>query len=161
MTEPIVCRNCLDGGAPAVAIAHPAQSGHHSRVSDAEAGSDNSPISPWDRRVVRSLEIAESARRGVLALRVIAAVAAAATLVGNFLYIFVDDNGGGTFGFSNLTQRFRLGQFFASVATPLAFAGLVFGLSYLVEINSARLDLDIVLDDVEETQRADPEVPTD
>ena len=90
----------------------------------------------------------------------IAAVVAAATLVGNYLYIFAGDNGGGTFGFSNLRQRFQLGQFFASVATPLAFAGLVFGLSYLVEINSARLDLDIVLDDVEETQRADPEVPT-
>ena len=109
---------------------------------------------------MRSLEIAESARRGVLALRVIAAVVAAATVIGNFLYIFAGDNGGGNFGFSNLTQRFQVGQFLASVATPLAFAGLVFGLSYLVEINSARLDLDIVLDDTEETQRADPEVPT-
>ncbi|MGZ4678874.1 MAG: hypothetical protein ACXV5U_08965 [Ilumatobacteraceae bacterium] len=130
-------------------------------MSDAEAGSDNSPISPWDRRVVRSLEVSESAARGVVALRVIAAVVAAATVVGNFLYVFADDNGGASFGFSNLTQRFRLGQFFASVATPLAFAGLVFGLSYLVEINSARLDLDIVLDDAEEIERADPEVPTD
>ena len=129
-------------------------------MSFPEPGTDSPAISPWDRRVVRSLEIAESARRGVLALRVIAAVVAAATVIGNFLYIFAGDNGGGNFGFSNLTQRFQLGQFLAGVATPLAFAGLVFGLSYLVEINSARLDLDIVLDDTEETQRADPEVPT-
>jgi hypothetical protein len=127
-------------------------------VSDTQAESDDPPISPWDRRVVRSLEIAESARRGVLALRLIAAFVAAASVVGTYLYVFALDDASGTFGVSNLTDRYKIGQFLASLATPIAFAGLVFGLSFVVAINGARLDLAIVLDDADETEGAGPEV---
>ena len=109
---------------------------------------------PWDRRVVGAMNVADSAKTGVVVLRVTAALVVAASLIGNYLYIFGRDlNDGASLDGSSL--RFNVGQFLGSVATPLAFAGIVFGMSFLLAVYAARLDLDIVLADEQETSESD------
>ena len=87
-------------------------------------------------------------------LRVIAAIVVAATVIGNFLISFGRNDDESLFDDST-TDRFTVGQFLGSVATPLAIAGIVFGMSFLLAVAAARLDLDIVLADEQETADID------
>jgi hypothetical protein len=98
------------------------------------------------------MDASASAKVGVVVLRVISGVSVAATLIGNYLYIFGRNEPDGA-AFDTITSdRFTFGQFLASVATPLAFAGIVLALSFVVSIYAARLDLDIVLADEQEVE---------
>lgn len=115
-------------------------------------------VTAWDKRVIRSLEIANTAHVGVRVLRWIAALSAAASVVGTWLYVYGQDDVG-TDEIFDLPDRLLLGQFLSNVATPLAFSGLVLGLSFLLAVHAARLDLDIVLADNEESGRSASEEP--
>jgi len=100
------------------------------------------------------MNVADSARTGVIVLRVIAAVVVAATVIGNFLITFGRNDDGSSL-FEDSTDRFTVGQFLGGVATPLAIAGIVFGMSFMLAVAAARLDLDIVLADEQETADID------
>jgi hypothetical protein len=110
-------------------------------------------FTPWDRRVIAAIDVADGARRGVLFLRVAAAVIACAAVVGSALFIFSDTTSQGV-TYAATFDRQAVGRFLAGVANPLAFAGIVFALSYLVQISAARLDVDIVLADEDEPESA-------
>ena len=101
------------------------------------------------------MNVADSARTGVIVLRVIAAVVVAATVIGNFLITFGRNDDGSSLFDDSTTDRFTVGQFLGSVATPLAIAGIVFGMSFMLAVAAARLDLDIVLADEQETADID------
>ena len=116
-------------------------------------------VTAWDRRVVRSLEIADTAHAGVRILRGIAVLSAAAAVLGTWLYVYgQEDFDSGDFDF-RLPDRVLLGQFLSNVATPLASSGLVLGLTFLLAVHAARLDLEIVLADREESGRSTPDEP--
>lgn len=100
--------------------------------------------------MIAAIEVANGARRGVLILRIAAVVIAVAAVVGTALEAFSDIPSGGAMIRREL-DRFTVGQFLAGIANPLAFAGIVFALSYVVQIAAARLDIDIVLADEDET----------
>lgn len=111
---------------------------------------ESQAFTPWEQRLVAAIQVAQGARVGVVILRVVAALAAGFALLGVALLVFVQDDSGAIFGDGGLTGRQQWGQFLQSVAAPLAFAGIVFGLSYVVEIAAARLDVDIVMADDDE-----------
>ena len=111
---------------------------------------DDIKFTPWDRRVIAAIDVAHSARLGVLILRVLAAVVAIAAIVGTGLYTFSDPESSGQVP-STPIDRQTIGYFLAGISNPLAFAGVVFALSYLVQIAASRLDIDIVLSDEDET----------
>ncbi len=117
---------------------------------------DESALTLWDRRMVSAISTANAARKGVVVLRVIAAVVALAALVGNALTVlefdnaFSDASGWQQGGFPD---RYQWGQLLGSVAGPWAFAGLIVAASYLLSVYAARLDMDIILADNEETDR--------
>lgn len=106
-------------------------------------------LTSWDRRVVAAMDVASGARTGVLALRVVALVVALFAVVGNAFSYFADQQSQGR-TYSVTVTRQLFGTFLASIANPLAFAGVVFALSYIVQISAARLDLEIVLNDADE-----------
>jgi len=112
------------------------------------------PDTPWDKRVVRAMTAAETARQGAVILRVLAAVVALAGTLGPILY-FTDDS------LRDSGGRLRLGQILQVSALPLAGAGVVFAFSYLVELYASRLDLDIVLADDDQTGGTDDEPGTE
>jgi hypothetical protein len=109
---------------------------------------------PWERRVVRSIITANSARVGVVVLRVLAVVIAAAAVVGELLYVTaIDDRGGSSLSpidDPGAPAKLKWAIFLQGIASPLAFAGLVLAASFLVAVYAARLDLDIVQADDEE-----------
>ena len=113
-------------------------------------GADDVQFTPWDRRMIAAIEVANGARRGVLILRVSAVLIAVAAVVGNALATFseIEQNG---IVFEQDVDPSTVGRFLAGIANPLAFAGIVFALSYVVQIAAARLDIDIVLADEDET----------
>ncbi|MFZ4718578.1 MAG: hypothetical protein ACOYMR_04090 [Ilumatobacteraceae bacterium] len=115
-------------------------------------GEKPAKFTPWERRLVSAIEVADAARVGVVILRVVAAVSAAAAILGLVLLIFFQNAADSPLGSGGLGGRQQWGQFLQSVATPLAFAGIVFGLSYVVQIAAARLDVDIVMADADETE---------
>jgi len=94
-------------------------------------------LTAWDRRVVRAIQVSESARAGVIVLRIAAAI-------------------GDEVIQSSLTGRIRIGQLLTTIASPIAFAAVVFGLSFVLSVYASRLDLDIVLAD---EQVASPPTP--
>lgn len=104
----------------------------------------------WERRVTRALETANTARKGVVILRVVAAVVAVASIVGNYLYWYTRPEVDGDLGFDT-SEPWIFGQLLVSTGSGLAFAGIVFGLSSLLSVYAARLDLDIVLANEQET----------
>lgn len=112
-------------------------------------------LSPFDRRMVRALATADSARKGVVMLRVVAAVVAASAIVGVGLRVMEPSEPwmpeGDGYRFPDLQQ---FASFLAAVATPLAFAGMVLAASYLLSVYAARLDMDMVLADEDVQQRA-------
>lgn len=114
--------------------------------NDVDAG-DNE-LSPSDRRMLRAMATADSAHKGVVVLRVIAAVVTMSAIVGYALSV-LEYNRGEFVGGMNLRvpNRQQFALFLASVSTPLAFAGLIFAASYLVSVYASRLDMDIVLAD--------------
>jgi hypothetical protein len=115
-------------------------------------------VLPWERRVVRSMVTASSARVGVIMLRVLAVVIAAASVVGELLYVWSFDNASS----SSLSPvddpgtpaRLKWAVFLQGIASPLALAALVLAASFLVAVYAARLDLDIVQADDEEFDAA-------
>lgn len=111
---------------------------------------DVEPATTWDRRVVSAYEVVYAARRGVVVLRVIAVVVALLTILGSALYYFSDSDDGG-FLVENSVDRQTIGQFLLSIVVPLSFAAMVLSLSYLVQISAARLDVDIVVADDDQT----------
>lgn len=112
-------------------------------------------LTMWDRRMVAAIATATSARKGVLVLRIVAAVVATAAVVGDWM-IVMDDN------WSDFASgRSQWGQFLSSVSVPVAFAGMVLAASYLLSVYAARLDMDIVLADDEEVGRMKAEPDTD
>ena len=111
---------------------------------------DDIKFTPWDRRVIAAIDVAEGARRGVLILRVLAAVVAVFAIVGGALSSFSDLNSD-DITVERSIDRLTVGYFLAGIANPLAFAGVVLALSYLVKISASRLDLDIVLSDEDES----------
>ncbi len=113
-------------------------------------GDDDVQFTPWDRRMIAAIEVANGARRGVLILRVSAVLIAVAAVVGNALATFSDVQQNDAI-FEQDVDPFTVGRFLTGIANPLAFAGIVFALSYLVQIAAARLDIDIVLADEDET----------
>jgi hypothetical protein len=111
---------------------------------------DPTAVTEWDKRVVGALGAVYAARRGVLVLRIIAAVAALAAIIGSALYTFSDANYGGFVQEVTIDRRL-VGQFLVTAANPLAFAAVVLALSYLIEISAARLDVDVVVADEDQT----------
>ena len=79
-------------------------------------------------------------------LRVTVGVVVASTVIGNYLRYFDEDtravDGGLTVSLD--ADRSAIAQFFSGVAFPLAIAGFVLGLSYVVKHSVSRLDLDLV-----------------
>lgn len=120
-------------------------------IENAGPGDEPAKFTPWERRLISAIEVADAAKVGVVILRVVAALCAAAAIVGLALLLFFQNADDSPFGSSSLGGRQQWGQFLQSVATPLAFAGIVFGLSYVVQIAAARLDVDIVMADADET----------
>jgi len=113
--------------------------------------------SPADRMMMRAIATADSARTGVIALRVIAAVVATAAVIGyalNVMEYTVNDGEDGFFGGVSVPDRKQLAVFLAGVSTPLAFAGLLVAASYLLSVYSSRLEMDIVLADEETPESA-------
>lgn len=115
---------------------------------DSEVGSDV-VLTPWDRRVVAAMDVASGARTGVLVLRVTAVAVALFAVIGNAFSYFADQRAQGVTYTITITRQL-FGSFLASIANPLAFAGVVFALSYVVQISAARLDIEIVLNDEDE-----------
>ena len=113
-------------------------------------GIDDVRFTQWDRRMIAAINVAHAARRGVLVLRVAAIVIAVAAVIGTALVLFSDVSDASGAMFETTIDRRTVGQFFASVANPLAFAGIVLALSYLLQVAAARLDIDIVLADEDE-----------
>lgn len=122
-------------------------------MSDEESSGDDLKLTPWDRRVIAAINVADGARKGVLLLRVTAALVAIFAIVGGALAYFSDVESTDGMGFGGNLDQQTVGYFLASIASPLAFAGLVLALSYLMQISASRLDIDIVLSDADETER--------
>jgi hypothetical protein len=125
-------------------------------------------LSPWDRRVLAAMGTAQAARTGVVVLRVIAGVVAVASIVGNYLWVTSFDSrgssGDGLLGLESISvaDRQQVGQFLTGVAAPLAFAGVLVAASYLLAVYAARLDLDVVRSDEDESMnRRATETETD
>ena len=119
------------------------------------SGMEPSPSgSPWDRRVVRAMTSAESARQGATILRIVAAITAAVGIIGPVMYF--------TAARDDASGRIVWGQILQVTALPIAGAGVVLAFSFLVELYASRLDLDIVLADDDQTGGVDddPVVPT-
>ena len=113
---------------------------------------DEVKFTPWDRRVISAMNVAEGARVGVLILRIGAAVTALFTIVGGALSYFSDFTSDEGPYPARVIDRQTVGSYLANLASPLAFAGIVLALSYLIQISAARLDIDIVLSDAEESE---------
>ena len=111
---------------------------------------DDVQFTQWDRRMIAAMNVAHAARRGVVVLRVAAVVIAAFAVVGTAIVLFSDFSDDGGAVFDTTIDRRTVGQFLASIANPLAFAGIVLALSYLLQVAAARLDIDIVLADEDE-----------
>ncbi|MEN9647182.1 MAG: hypothetical protein RL238_3851 [Actinomycetota bacterium] len=113
-------------------------------------GSDDVRFTQWDRRMIAAINVAHAARQGVMVLRVAAVVIALAAVIGTALVLFSDVSDAGGAMFETTIDRQTVGQFLASIASPLAFAGIVLALSYVLQVAAARLDIDIVLADEDE-----------
>ncbi len=111
---------------------------------------DDVQFTQWDRRMIAAMNVAHAARRGVVVLRVAAVVVALATVIGTALAVFSDVTDAGNIVFETSIDRVTVGRFLANIASPLAFAGIVLALSYLLQVAAARLDIDIVLADEDE-----------
>jgi hypothetical protein len=111
---------------------------------------DDVQFTQWDRRMIAAMNVAYAARRGVVVLRVAAVVVALATVIGTALAVFSDVTDAGNIVFETSIDRVTVGRFLANIASPLAFAGIVLALSYLLQVAAARLDIDIVLADEDE-----------
>lgn len=100
----------------------------------------------WFRPVFPALRVAAAGRRGVTFLRVIVGVVVATTVIGNYLRYFDEDSraADGGLALSLDADRSAITQFFSAVTFPLAIAGFVLGLSYVVQHSVSRLDLDLV-----------------
>ena len=85
----------------------------------------------------------DSARFGVVTLRLIAVGVALASGVGQLLAAMDRTDGPGY----SFTSRQQWMVFLTGIAVPLAFAGLLVAASYLLAVYAARLDMDIVLAD--------------
>jgi hypothetical protein len=124
---------------------------------DIEIEAVDDELSPSDRRMLRAMASADSAHTGVVVLRVIAAVVAVSAVVGYALSVmeYEREDSGFMDGLSlAVPDRQQLAIFFASVSTPLAYAGLIFAASYLLSVYASRLDMDIVLADDDEADSA-------
>ena len=118
----------------------------------ADGSVESTDLTPWDRRVVRAIATSESALKGVIVLRVAAAIVVLASVAGNYLTLFGRDYGVDSDSFKPISRdRLTLGLFLGNIAVPLAFAAAVFGMSFILSVYAARLDLDIVLADQQET----------
>jgi hypothetical protein len=71
-------------------------------------------------------------------------------VIGTALAVFSDVTDAGNIVFETSIDRVTVGRFLANIASPLAFAGIVLALSYLLQVAAARLDIDIVLADEDE-----------
>jgi hypothetical protein len=113
---------------------------------------DELELRPWDRRITRSIGTADFGRRWAVVLGVIGIMVIAASLIGNYLLIYR----GGDFEASDAAAQVKLGRYLTQGALPVAFGGILLALGFVVALSSARLDLDIVRDDEEETSDASP-----
>ena len=113
-----------------------------SRV-DADNGDGDEDLTPSDQRMIRAMNTADAAKVGVIVTRTVSVIAALAILIGEYLFVFEDENA--FFETAPNTQLWA--QYLRDVASPLTFAGLLFGASYLLALYAARLDMDIVLAD--------------
>lgn len=109
---------------------------------------DKEPLSISDQRMLRAISSAQSARTGVTILQVLAAVVAVAAVVGSGLQVWAFGDDTSRYG-DSLSGRQAWAIFLSSVATPLAFAGLVLASSFILAVYSSRLEMDIVLADEE------------
>lgn len=82
----------------------------------------------------------------MLTLRIVAGVVVASTVIGNYLRYFDEETRAvdGGLDVSVDADQSAITQFFSSVSFPLAIAGVVLGLSYVVKHSVSRLDLDLV-----------------
>jgi hypothetical protein len=120
--------------------------GHCVPMADDVAEQELTRATGWDRRVVAAFEVVYAARRGVLILRIAAALIAVIAVVGSALFHFSDNSVYVSFNDAGITRQV-VGQFMQDIAVPLASAAVVLALAYLVEIAAARLDVDIVVAD--------------
>ncbi|MGD9795507.1 MAG: hypothetical protein AB7V43_18740 [Acidimicrobiia bacterium] len=100
---------------------------------------------------------ADSARLGVVILRVISVVVAVATVAGNTLTVLELGSDGGFLSRPGVVGRQQWGYFLTGIAGPLAFAGLILAASFVLAVYAARLDMDIVLagdDNADDTDSA-------
>ena len=104
----------------------------------------------WDTRMVAAIGTLQAARRGVIVLRIVAALVVLASTLGNSLIVFRDR-------YSDFaTAKDKWAELLSSLAVPCSFAGMVLAASYLLAVYAARLDMDIILaDDDEESKRRD------
>ena len=117
-------------------------------------------LTAWDRRVVRAIQVSESARAGVIVLRIAAAIVVLSSVVGTWLVLYGADDTGDEVIQSSLTGRIKIGQLLTTIASPLAFAAVVFGLSFVLSVYASRLDLDIVLADEQVASLPSPDETT-
>lgn len=100
------------------------------------------------------MAVADSARAWSLLLRIVGFLVMAASLIGNYLLIYRGDT---TFdGSPDVTTRIKLGEFLTQSSLPVAFGGILLAMSFIVSVYAARLDIDIVRDDEEETADVPP-----
>ena len=111
----------------------------------------------WDRRVVRAMSVADSARNWAASVRVIGLLVIVGSLLGNYLLIYRNDFE--EFDDAGLSGSLKLGQFLQQATFPVALGGVVLALSILVNVYASRLDLDIVLADNDETNRSAGDSP--
>ena len=116
--------------------------------TDAPASASENKQTEWDRRVVRSMVTADSARRAAVLLWILAGAIVVAALAGALLTVTSSSYG-------SVDSRATIGFVLGSVWASLGYAGIVLAAGLLVRLYAARLDLDIVRSDEEETDRAE------
>lgn len=112
---------------------------------------DGAGLTSWDRRVIRAVATADTARKAALLLRWVAGVIAVTGVVG-YALLTVRDYGfeDSALGSIETPDRYQVGTFLVGAMWSLGLAGVIVGVSFLVEIYASRLDLDIV--DADESQ---------
>ena len=125
-------------------------------VDDDSTASDPE-LTAWDRRMITAIGVVGAARKGATVARVVAIVVALGAVVGAAIFSFWSESFVASNDFGEVAAGWKFeftlqgfGQFLFMTAAPLAFAGIVFVLSYAIDVAAARLDVDIVLADEDE-----------
>ena len=108
-------------------------------------------LTAGDQRTVRAMITVNTARTGVVVLRVIAAVVVLAAVIGTGLvtaeFASRAEEPDAILGREITPDHVYWAQFLLGIATPIAFAGMIVAASYLLSVYAARLELEIAQTD--------------